>query len=373
MSKLDHCKWPDHAVLIDPQGWIKPCCMVAGGDVKDALKLLDVTEESYKEHRIETATALDEYAYSDFNNYVRKEISEKGIMGADVCRNCAARKEKGAITHAEAFDWLNPDQSKYAPGKISYLEFTTSNICNQTCIMCSSYFSSKWATINHLFDAVDPSLVWGRGKNYNLSDSDIDKIIAMLPDIQTLHIKGGEPFSDLRNARILEELVNVNPDCKLWLTSNVSLISKKFMNILKKFNPDNVKLVASLDGIGKKYEWIRGTDFNQTLETLKKLHEECGIISKATPTVSYFNILDLPEIRDFYDDLPHTSIGKMEMKSFNLLDFPREMNYLYTRTQEELDTINMGIVSKFDQSLHDKLYQKIEIMNGIRGFRWQDC
>ena len=69
--------------------------------------------------------------------------------------------------------------------------------------------------------------------------------------------------------------------------------------------------------------------------------------------------------------MPHTSVGKMEMKSFNLLDFPREMNYLYTRTQEELDTINMGIISKFDQELHDKLYKKIEIMDGIRGFKWQ--
>jgi len=353
------CRWPDHALVIDPQGWLKPCCMVFTRHINEI-----IATDSIEEYKIATATEYEDFPYSDLNMHIRRELEEKGIMGTVACDNCASRIKQKDGTHAGAFYWLNPEWRKYEPGKISYLEFTTSNICNQTCIMCSSYFSTKWATIDHLFGNHQQPHV-------NLTESDIEKIISLLPDLHVLHIKGGEPFSDLRNAKILEELAEVNPDCTVWLTSNCSLISKRFMNTLKKFK--KVEMVASLDHIGRKYEWIRGTNFNNTLETIKKLNEEAGIVPKVVPTVSYFNILDMQEINDFYADNPHVFIGENELRSYNLLFNPPEMNYLTTRTQEELDTVNQGLVSEFDQSMYDELYRKIEIMNGIRGFRWQDC
>lgn len=352
------CRWPDHALVIDPQGWLKPCCMISGNQIDNII----ATDK--EEYRINTATEYEDFAYSELNMFIRRELEEKGIEGTGVCHNCASRIKQKDGTHANAFYWLNPEWEQYEPGKISYLEFTTSNICNQTCIMCSSYFSTKWATIDNLFGQTSQPQV-------SLTESDIEKIIGLLPDIHVLHIKGGEPFSDLRNAKILEELAEVNPDCTVWLTSNCSLISKRFMNTLKKFK--KVEMVASLDHIGRKYEWIRGTNFKNTLETIKKLNEEAGIVPKVIPTISYFNILDIREINDFYMDNPHVYIGDNELRSYNLLFHPDEMNYLNTRTQEELDTINQGLVSQFNQDMYNELYRKIEIMNGIRGFRWQDC
>jgi len=357
------CKWPDHALVIDPQGWLKPCCMVVLGDHH----INSIIASDKTEYQISTSTEYKDFAYSDLNMHIRRELKEKGIEGTNACDQCASRiKQNGdpLSTHAAAFDWLNPEWRKYEPGKISYLEFTTSNICNQTCIMCSSYFSTKWSTIDHLFGT-------HQHQQISLTEADVEKIISLLPDLHVLHIKGGEPFSDLRNAKILEELAAVNPDCTVWLTSNCSLISKRFMNTLKKFK--KVEMVASLDHIGRKYEWIRGTNFNNTLETIKKLNQEAGIVPKVVPTVSYFNILDMQEINDFYADNPHVYIGDNKLKSYNLLFNPPEMNYLNTRTQEELDTINQGVVSQFNQDMHNELYRKIEIMNGIRGFRWQDC
>ena len=60
--------------------------------------------------------------------------------------------------------------AKGQKGKVQYLEYTTSNVCNQKCVMCSSKFSTQWADIESIF---------GR-KSYptqSLSDKSIDKII----------------------------------------------------------------------------------------------------------------------------------------------------------------------------------------------------
>ena len=55
-----------------------------------------------------------------------------------------------------------------------------------------------------------------------------------------------------------------------------------------------IEMVASLDHIGKKYEWIRGTSFPKTLDMIERLNGEVGVVPKVIPTVSYFNILDIP-------------------------------------------------------------------------------
>lgn len=351
------CRWPDHALVIDPQGSLKPCCMIGKHELHQA-----VGDMNSPDYHISTNNELDEFPYTELNMHIRKSLEKNGIKGTDTCHNCFERIGQGDNTHADAFEWLNPDFVKYESGTVSYLEFTTSNTCNQTCVMCSSYFSSKWATIDHLFgnESFD---------NMRLSDSDIEKIMELLPNLHILHIKGGEPFADVRNAKILERLAEVNPDCTVWFTSNCSLISKRFMDVLKKFK--KVEIVASLDHIGKKYEWIRGTSFQKTLDMIERLNGEIGVVPKVIPTVSYFNILDMKEINDFYSDLPGVYIGQNGLKSYNLLFHPYEMSYLNTRTQDELDTVGFGLVSEFNQKLHDELYKKIDIMNGLRGFEWQ--
>ena len=359
------CRWPDHAVVVDSQGWLKPCCMMTGIDMNHH-KNLDQTEIN-----IEQIERLEDYGYSNFISGIRNSLKANGIEGTPLCHNCQRQIECGSRSHSDdsVFEWLNKDHKNYTPGEISYLEITTSNICNQTCITCNSYFSSKWKTIEHLFDSHDRP----KGANYVMSENAFNKILNILPQIKTLMIKGGEPFSDLRNAVILERMSEVNPDCEIWITSNCSIISKRFMDVLKKFNPNKVNLIASLDHVFKKYEWIRGTNFNQTLDTCKRLYEEAGILPRALPTISYFNILDIPEIIEFYTACPYIWISDKGLSNMNIVKHPYEMDYLKTRTQAELDTVNEGLISEFDPLLYGSLKQKIEIMNGVRGFRWQDC
>lgn len=319
---------------------------------------------------IETINDLSEYLLTDFPINIRNKLVKDGLFKTKECSTCARADSRG--------NWYRHNQSQswkdQAYGVIKFLEVTSSNICNQTCVTCNSYFSTKWQTIEHLFE----NTTTASGKNFALSNSSIEKIMGVFPTLTEFVIKGGEPFSDLRNAKMLERLLEVNPDCRIHITSNVSFISKRYINILKKVkNPSQVELHGSLDHIGKKYEWIRGTSFDKTLNTMKQIYEETGIITKPTPTLSYFNILDLKEIKDFYEDYPYTEWFKTTADHYNWVYFPVEMDALLTRTQEELDTvyesgvIERKLVSQYNEKMIEILKEKIEIMDGIRGFKWQ--
>ena len=360
------CYWPWLSVVIDSQGYIKPCCIMTN-------KTLEKSEyyDEVNAH-IETIEDLSEYLLTEFPINLRNKLVEDGLFKTKECLTCAKAERRGNIyRHNQSQSWKNE-----AYGVVKFLEVTASNICNQTCITCSSYFSTKWQTIEHLFE----NTTTGSGKNFALSDSSIEKIMSVFPTLKEFVIKGGEPFSDLRNAKMLEKLLEVNPDCRIHITSNVSVISKRYIDILKKVkDPNQVQLHGSLDHIGRKYEWIRGTPFNKTLNTIKHIYEETGIITKPTPTLSYFNILDLKEIKDFYVDYPYTEWFKTTAGDYNWVYWPKEMDPLLTRTQKELDTvyesgvIEKNLISQYDEKLVDKVKEKIEIMNGVRGFRWQDC
>ena len=362
---MTKCPWIDTSVVIDSQGFIKPCCNMGGSALIDKM-------ESTKDIHIENIDSInDNYFYNDFLLYLRKSLNENGIKETPECSFCNLQIQKKTISHWDRGKEIVGNFK--ADGQVKYLEVTTSNICNQTCVTCSPYFSSKWETIEHLFESVGGQGHTEYEKKHNMTDDDLKKIFSILPTLKILLLKGGEPFSDLRNLKILKELVIVNPTCRVWFTTNASIISNKFLDVLSKLK--NISINASLDHIGKKYEWIRSTSFEQTLHTMQRIYEHTGQKCKASSTLSYFNILDIKEIADFYKQFEYVHWGQDEtdLYRWNGVHWPREMDFHNTRTQEELDTLNLGLVSEFNPEMHKTLMNKIEIMNGIRGFKWQDC
>ena len=359
------CYWPWFGAVIDPQGYIKPCCIM------NDKTLYNSGYYSTKDSHIETIDSLSDYLLSDFSFYIRNKLEKDGIHNTRECHTCSKAIKRNQVyhpTHSRKFKHNDFN------GKIRYIEVTSSNICNQTCITCNGYFSTKWIEIQHLFNHTRTD-----GVKYTLSDSSIEKISEVFPDLQEFVIKGGEPFSDIRNAKMLERLLDVNPTCRIHITSNVSVVSKRYIDILKKAKlPEQVQLHGSLDHIGAKYEWIRGTSFSKTLSTIKRIYEETGIKTKPSPTLSYFNILDLKEIKDFYYEYPYTEWFRNRIDEYNYVYHPKEMDPVFTRTQEELDRLyengvaDRRLISQFNQEHYDNLYKTIETMNGIRGFRWQD-
>ena len=119
-------------------------------------------------------------------------------------------------------DWTMETANQLTGFNLSYLEFSMSNICNQMCVTCSSYFSNKWIKQEPLF---------GRTANdmYSLTDKDIKTLEKGFSTLEQLQLKGGEPLADSRNIKFLETLFEVNDKAFVTMCSNMQNIPKKFL------------------------------------------------------------------------------------------------------------------------------------------------
>ena len=90
---------------------------------------------------------------------------------------------------------------------------------------------------------------------------------------------------------ILEYVADVNPNCLILMTSNIQSITKKNFSILKKLK--NLKIYASIDGVGEVYNWIRGGNFDNMIENAKKIYYECGHQIEPSTTITIYNFFSL--------------------------------------------------------------------------------
>jgi len=291
MTRLT-CKAPLVTLNISPQGYINLCC--------EYRKL--------KISHIDEIDNLEDFFNSSVMDYYRKEISEKGnTKNLESCKVCYKNTMMGMETFRTRLEkyhtFPNEELDKKAREvginvPIRYLEFTLSNICNQVCAMCSSFSSNKWQELDKKFERKVYPLM-------KLSDNAISKIEKILYGLDYIEIKGGEPFADIRNLRILKKLAEVNSKCNVKIMSNMHHITPEAMEILKKF--PNTKIFASVDGTDKIYDWIRGGNFKKTVNTMEKYYNETGNKVHIATTISLYNFFNLLDIQNYFEDKEYIS------------------------------------------------------------------
>ena len=198
-SKL--CYIPFHGLAIDPSGYLTFCCM----DYPQSNDEPELTRWFQSEH-INDVNDIEEWWQKNYkqvwNDYTTKDISScfpcsKCFKG--VHRNKSTTVQESFDRNLESgklkwvFTWDNP--------KIRFLEFTTSNICNQMCVMCNSRYSTQW---------YDHGKDFGNTPKFDtkllkINDQSVDKIKKLLPQLSHIMIKGGEPLADMTNLELLDE------------------------------------------------------------------------------------------------------------------------------------------------------------------------
>lgn len=343
------CKAPFLGLTIDPSGWLTLCC--------------NTTDREYFKSNITDVNDLSDFFLSDKYQHIRDKMKTDGMLEIKQCKNCWSAAN-GFFNEIHNYN----KKSFSEPLKIRYLELTTSNVCNQTCVTCSSYFSSKWRSLEPKFGRnVFPA-------SYLKSDS-IKKILKILPDLKYLQIKGGEPFADKNNLKILSELSLVNPDCEVILTSNFQNINDEWWPILKKLK--NISAGASIDGVGKSYDWIRGGNFELTLYNMQRFKYETGNYVIVNVCVSLYNIFILKEIYDFFVDKSYVSgvifnnvVLYPDMLSPKLLSLS-ELNIALEKFGNDSNNL-LGNIKKlelnYNSGLRKKFIDHTNIMNSIREF-----
>jgi organic radical activating enzyme len=330
-----YCKHPHTGLTINPQGNIVVCC---------------VSTQNILDHISNVESLSDLYRNNPVLNDLRNEKSETIER---ICQKCIGRENNNDISRRVRFN----KRPLTCGNNITYLEVTTSNICNQTCTTCNSFFSSKWKE----YDEEVADVFGFRTKPfslYKMTENDIDKIINELETLETLCIKGGEPFADNNNLKILKALAECNPNCTVTITSNFANISDAFLDVLSKFK--TVKIAASMDGTGLLYQWIRSTKFDKTVANMEKFYERTGHKVGVAITVSLYNCFNMFDIVQYFHDKPY--ITTINFTSFII-------GPVYARADLLPYNIRKQIVKKFFSDLESITPQcRIDSLEIIKNF-----
>jgi MoaA/NifB/PqqE/SkfB family radical SAM enzyme len=315
------CMVPETGITINPIGEIVLCC---AGDNTAISHIKDVPD-------------LTDFFNGEVYDKLRKDFKEGNFPKQ--CNVCKIHWEAGRIARFDSYNrFIFPtyEEDKAAPiTPIRFLEITTSNICNQMCVTCSGKYSSKWAPYEKM--AVESGLTW-RDENhkfhtemYKMTKEDVDKVLDLVPHLQHLTIKGGEPFADPNNILILKKLAETNPKCRVEICTNFQLVTDYVIELLHRI--DEVHVQASIDGVHEMYDWIRGGNFQKTINNIKRYHKYAGRHVIVVSTVSVYNWMHLSELIDYFIDVP----GVPRISMANLVTFPKycSPNFLTIQHQEE--------------------------------------
>jgi MoaA/NifB/PqqE/SkfB family radical SAM enzyme len=149
--------------------------------------------------------------------------------------------------------------------------------------------------------------------------------------------------------------------------SNITILNLK---LLEKY--PNLKIVASIDGTGKIYEWIRGYEFNKISKNIDLLLTE-NFLPSIQFTGSVYNLENLQLTHDYFTD--------KGIKNFSVYNATDSWLNIYHLSEEKFNSIinnlainqphNSGVYQQ--PSMQDTINFKkyTDYMNKVRGLKWQ--
>ena len=341
------CMVPETGITINPIGEMVLCC--AGDNVAIS--------------HIKDVDNLSEFFNGPIYKKLRTDFKDKNFPKQ--CNVCWNHYEAGRIARFDSYNrfsfptYEEDISSDTIP--IRFLEITTSNICNQMCVTCSGKYSSKWAPYEQM--AVDSGLDW-RNENhkfhtetYKMTTKDVDKVLELVPGLQHLTIKGGEPFADPNNIKILKKLADTNPSCRVEICTNFQLVTNTVIELLHRIK--EVHIQASIDGVDELYNWIRGGNFKKTVNNINRYHEYAGRKVVIVSTVSIYNWMHLPKLIDYWKDVD----GVDRIGMANMVTFPKYCSPLYLSNYHIEKGLNnfFTYLESYDK-INDWLYKSDKLM-----------
>lgn len=364
-----YCRLNSNGMTINPDGNISVCCSNNGNWDIGHISEIDDLNKHWKNH-------------PDMIK-LRNDDPQKMM---EACGSCLRKTE----TFQTRWHLVN-EEPRYLKirndNEIRYLEFTTSNICNQTCASCSSYFSSKWRHLEEelidlgfLQNAKSKNDIGFNSYNHPISrieDKDISKIMKLLPQLDKIDIKGGEPFADKNNFFILDELLKTNPNCVISISTNFSSVPQKHIDLFKKSSAKPT-INVSMDGVYEVYEYIRSTPFQKTVDNIKYWYKETGHQVNVQTFYSMYNMLNLKEVLEFFSNNLREEVKFVVFhKWINSPFYISPQRVLFQRELDELKEIVMSpnITKYFSESegkfVNRNLYNFTKIGNYESTIKWR--
>lgn len=312
-----------------PDGKVFPCCIADSTmpvSYTNKNTILDVmNSDRYKEIRV--AMLNDEpvkecsrcYELEDYGVTTLRQ-SQNNRQGMKNLHSVNATSNDGTIDHFN----------------MRYMDIRFSNFCNFKCRSCGPSCSSLWAQEHIDNDGADHLNQYFGMKKVIISNNEenvfFSKLTHHLDEVEEVYFAGGEIIITEEHYQCLDYwIANGRTNIDLNYTSNFSTLKYKQKDLLaywKHFK--NVRVWASLDGMGKHAELIRkGTDWTRIEANIKRLREEAPNVKfSITPTISLWNIYEFPKYFDYLIDKGYidSNPGSVTGPRFNLCTWPSFAN-----------------------------------------------
>lgn len=274
---------PWTSMYIKPNGNVYPCESVGWFD-----------HEDYCVGNIEFNTIEEMWNHSAYKK-MRLDVLESN--------RCAVQDGESGLdigcTYLQLRDLYNLDINFYKnqtsptgdfPLNLQTLYIERSNICNLTCVYCNSISSNSWAKLNN-------------EKSIKRIPDDIykSKLMPYLNGLKEINISGGEPILDPFSEKILDYLLDHNPDVQINMTTNLTYDFDKKISFFEKLNKfkRTPKVACSVDSKGSLFEAIRrNSSWPLVLNNLHRL-KEFNFYSFFCIAVSVLNCFSLKEFHEF--------------------------------------------------------------------------
>lgn len=191
-------------------------------------------------------------------NALRNQIKQSDLTGQ--CITCKNNIEAGNYVSALSVAYDVVPVKKYP----AMMEFELNNTCNLECVMCKGELSSSIRKNRDKLPAIKSP--------YN--PHFVEQLKEFIPHLTEARFNGGEPFLITIYYSIWEEILRLNPACKITIATNGSVLNYKVKDILER---GNFLINLSLDGITQEsYETIRvNGHFGRVMENLHWFAEYC--------------------------------------------------------------------------------------------------
>ena len=307
------CMMPWVHTHIWPNGNAFPCCMsdsdIVYGNLNDNSLEEIWNNEKYKKLR---KNMLNEKESPECTRCYEMEKSNIWTLRKNT--------NKYYISHWDRVETTQDDGS-VEEVNMGYMDIRVSNICNFRCRTCGPELSSAWYE--------DHSKLYGQPpenpKMMNIANNEKfwNELQPLLLTVEEACWAGGEPIITEEHYKILDFWIeNKMKDVRLRYTTNFSNLYFKKKSILEYWNSfKDVRIAASLDGMGKRGELIRaGMEWDVIEENRKQMLKECpDVYFEITPTVSIMNVYHLP---DFHRNWVDRGLLEPNNIRVNMLTYP---------------------------------------------------
>ena len=274
MTSKTYCPLPYMHQYITSSGYPTPCCHV-----------FEDSSSSWSQADFKKGITTGRY------NVMRKQMRQG--HWPSICSKCKFQEERGDQSHRQiAVERFGEIEEV----KIKYLDIAYSNKCNLACRMCKPSDSDK---LQELYKDEKERPSWIEGNWPDIKETDSEEKVEwtkhLIKDgLEVLKVTGGEPTACKYFMGLVEWILDNDYASKieLQLTTNGTKLNKTLIEKLLKFK--KVKLLLSIDGTGKVYDYIRHyASWEKTYGNLKLLTKNPNIQLQVALVASFYNVTNI--------------------------------------------------------------------------------